>query len=163
MDRLKRENITVDLMPERLNVESVLETMLKTFGVRQRLRGARLLIPSARAANEPIRTGFERMGVYVEFVETFRLVLSAMPDEGAIDSLRDGQADTILFNSPATVSHLAAFLETDHLAPLFPAARIAAAGTGTYDAVRLHGLPVHLQIEDPSANAILSRLLAEKE
>lgn len=163
VDRLKRENITVDLMPERLNVESVLETMLKTFGVRQRLRGARLLIPSARAANEPIRTGFERMGVYVEFVETFRLVLSAMPDEGAIDSLRDGQADTILFNSPATVSHLAAFLETDHLAPLFPAARIAAAGTGTYDAVRLHGLPVHLQIEDPSANAILSRLLAEKE
>ncbi|MDX2034090.1 MAG: uroporphyrinogen-III synthase [Blastocatellia bacterium] len=162
-EKLKGENMTVDLMPERLSVESVLETMLKTFGVRQRLRGARLLIPCARAANEPIRKGFERMGVYVEIVETFRLVLSAMPDEGTIDALRDGQADTILFNSPATVAHLAAFLETDHLAPLFPAARIAAIGPGTYDAVRLHGLPVHLQIDDPSANAILARLLADNE
>ncbi|MFN0083891.1 MAG: hydroxymethylbilane synthase [Blastocatellia bacterium] len=162
-DKLKSENITVDLMPERLNVESVLEAMLKTFGVRQRLRGARLLIPSARAANTPVQKGFERMGVHVEIARTFRLVLPAIPEEGTIESLGDGQADTILFNSPSTVSHLAALLETDHLAPLFPAARIAAAGTGTCEAVRLHGLPVHLRIEDASTNSILFRLMSENE
>ncbi|MCI0661421.1 MAG: uroporphyrinogen-III synthase, partial [Acidobacteria bacterium] len=46
-EKLRNEKITVDLMPERFTAEALVEEFLKQYGVQQRLRGARMLLPAS--------------------------------------------------------------------------------------------------------------------
>jgi hydroxymethylbilane synthase len=160
-DKLKRENISVDLTPERFTAESLVEDFIKRYGVRQRLRGARMLLPASRTTRDVIRPALDKVGVYVEVVEAYQTVLPATSGVEVTKLIRNSNADYIIFTSPSTVANLAALLETDHLAPFLKNTRVACIGPVTSEAARLHGLDVHILPEEHTGQAIVLALVSD--
>ncbi len=160
-EKLKSENIPVDLRPERFTAEAVIEEFIKRYGVRQRLRGSRMLLPASRTTRDVIRPAMEKIGVYVEVVEAYQTVLPAATGEETTKLFRNANADYIIFTSPSTVANLAAILETDHLAPHLAKTRVACIGPATTEAARLHGLAVHIQPEEHTGQAIVTAIVAD--
>jgi uroporphyrinogen-III synthase len=160
-EKLKVENIIVDLMPEKFTAESLVETFIKTYGVRQRLRGSRMLLPASRTTRDVIRPALEKIGVYVEVVEAYQTVLPPASSTDVTELIQTANADYIIFTSPSTVAHLAALLETDHLAPHLANTRIACIGPVTSGAARLHGLDVHLQPDEHTGQAIVMAIVTD--
>jgi hydroxymethylbilane synthase len=160
-DKLKSENISVDLTPERFTAEAVVEEFIKRFGVRHRLRGSRMLLPASRTTRDVIRPALEKIGVYVEVVEAYQTVTPATNGVAVARVLRDAEADYIVFTSPSTVANLAAILETDQLTPQLANTRVACIGPVTAEAARLHGLTVHIQPEEHTGRAIVTAIVAD--
>lgn len=160
-EKLKTENIIVDLMPEKFTAESVVESFIKTYGVRQRLRGSRMLLPASRTTRDVIRPAMEKIGVYVEVVEAYQTVLPAASSAEVAGLIQSAEADYIIFTSPSTVSNLATLLETDHLGPHLPNTRIACIGPVTASAARMHGLNVHIQPEEHTGQAIVMAIVTD--
>jgi len=160
-EKLKNEQITVDLMPERFTAESLVEEFIKRFGVGQRLRGARMLLPASKTTRDVIRPAMEKIGVHVEVVEAYQTVLPSASSAEVMKLMREAQSDYIVFTSPSTVANLAAILETDHLAPLLARTRVACIGPVTAEAVGLHGLEVHIQPKEHTGEALVQALAAD--
>jgi hydroxymethylbilane synthase len=160
-EKLKGENITVDLTPERFTAEAVVEEFIKRFGLRQRLRGSRMLLPASRTTRDVIRPALEKIGVYVEVVEAYQTVLPATPGQEVMKIFSAANADYIIFTSPSTVANLAAILETDHLAPQLANTRVACIGPVTAETAQLHGLTVHIQPEEHTGQAIVKAIVAD--
>ena len=160
-EKLKSENISVDLMPERFTAEAVVEEFIKRFGVRQRLRGSRMLLPASRTTRDVIRPALEKIGVYVEVVEAYQTVAPATNGVAVAKLFRDAEADYIIFTSPSTVSNLAAILETDHLTHQLANTRVACIGPVTAEAARLHGLTVHIQPDEHTGRAIVAAIVTD--
>jgi len=160
-ERLERENIVVDLTPERFTAEALAEEFTERFGMRQRLYGSRMLLPASRTTRDVIRPAMEKIGVYVEVVEAYQTVTPAAKGENVARLLRDAEADYIVFTSPSTVANLAAILETDHLASHLANTRVSCIGPVTADAARSHGLTVHIQPEEHTGKAVVTAIVAD--
>ena len=160
-EKLKSENITVDVMPERFTAEALVEDFIKRFGVSQRLRGSRMLLPASKTTRDVIRPAMEKIGVYVEVVEAYQTVLPPSTGKEVLKLIREANADYIVFTSPSTVANLAAILETDHLTPLLANTRVACIGPVTTDSARSYGLEVHIQPKEHTAEAIVRALAAD--
>ncbi|MFN8002480.1 MAG: uroporphyrinogen-III synthase [Acidobacteriota bacterium] len=161
-ERLKREKISVDLRPERFTAEALLEEFIKRYGVRQRLRGARMLMPASAITRDVIRPALDKVGVYVEVVEAFQVVLPASAAEDTLQNLRATPMDYAVFTSPATVANLATLFESDHLMPLLPNARVVCVNAATAETARSFGLEVHLETEEATGQALLAALVADR-
>ncbi|MBO0722233.1 MAG: uroporphyrinogen-III synthase, partial [Blastocatellia bacterium] len=160
-EKLMAEQISVDLTPERFTAEALVEEFIKRFGVRQRLRGARMLLPASRTTRDVIRPALEKVGVYVEVVEAYQTILPATSSAEVTRLLRGANADFIIFTSPSTVTNLAALLETDHLGPHLTKTRVACIGPVTAETAQVHGLEVHIQPAVHTAEAIVRALVSE--
>ncbi|MGH9834717.1 MAG: uroporphyrinogen-III synthase [Blastocatellia bacterium] len=163
-EKLKGENIPVDLTPERFTAEAVVEEFIKRYGVRQRLRGSRMLLPASRTTRDVIRPALEKIGVYVEIVEAYQTVLPVLPATTSLEVTKlfgPSGADYIVFTSPSTVVNLAAILETDHLAPPLANTRVACIGPVTAETAQLHGLTIHIQPEEHTGQAIVKAIVAD--
>lgn len=157
-EKLKSENIQVDVMPERFTAESLVEEFIKRFGVGHRLRGSRMLLPAAKVTRDVIRPAMEKIGVEIEVVEAYQTVLPAMTAAQAMQLIGEANADYIIFTSPSTVANLATILETDHLTPHLRKARVACIGPVTAEAARLHGLVVNIQPKEHTGEAVVRAL-----
>jgi uroporphyrinogen-III synthase len=160
-EKLRSEQIAVDMMPERFTAESLVEDFIKRFGVGQRLRGARMLLPASKTTRDVIRPAMEKIGVYVQVVEAYQTVLPQASSAEVIKLLREAKSDYIVFTSPSTVANLAAILETDHLAPLLARARVVCIGPVTAEAAGQYGLEVHIQPKEHTGEAIVRALAAD--
>lgn len=157
-ETLKAENIPVDVMPDRFTAEALVEDFIKRFGVGQRLRGSKMLLPASNITLDMIRPAMEKIGVYVEVVEAYQTVLPASASNEVRKLIQEASADYIIFTSPSTVANLAAILETDHLTPYLANARIACIGPVTAEAAELHGLQVDIQPQEHTAEAVVRAL-----
>jgi uroporphyrinogen III methyltransferase/synthase len=160
-EKLERENIAVDLTPERFTAEALAEEFSKHFGMRHRLYGTRMLLPASRTTRDVIRPAMEKIGVYVEVVEAYQTVTPAAKGENVARLLRDAEADYIVFTSPSTVDNLAAILETDHLATHLAVTRVSCIGPVTAEAARSHGLTVHIQPEEHTGKAVVTAIVTD--
>jgi hydroxymethylbilane synthase len=160
-EKLMEEQISVDLTPERFTADALVEEFIKRFGIRQRLRGARMLLPASRTTRDVIRPALEKVGVYVEVVEAYQTVMPATSGAEVTQLICEANADFIIFTSPSTVTNLAALLETDHLAPYLAKTRVACIGPVTAEAARLYGLEVHIQPDEHTSEAIVRALVAD--
>jgi hydroxymethylbilane synthase len=160
-EKLFEEQISVDLTPERFTADALVEEFIKRFGIRQRLRGARMLLPASRTTRDVIRPALEKVGVYVEVVEAYQTVLPATSGAEVTQLICEANADFIIFTSPSTVTNLAALLETDHLAPYLAKTRVACIGPVTAEAAQMYGLEVHIQPDEHTSEAIVRALVAD--
>ncbi len=160
-ERLKAENITVDVTPELFTAEALVEDFIKRFGVGQRLRGARMLLPASKTTRDVIRPAMEKIGVQVEVVEAYQTVLPASSVREVTALILEAAADYIIFTSPSTVANLAAILETDHLTPHLANCRVACIGPVTAETAELHGLEVHIQPKEHTGEAVIRALAAD--
>jgi uroporphyrinogen III methyltransferase/synthase len=161
-ERLRGEGLRVDLTPARFTAESLVETFLKRYGVGQKLRGTRMLLPASHATRDVVRPALGKLGVEVEVVEAYQTVVPAAKSAEVVRMIQAAPADYIIFTSPSTVANLATLMETDDLASHLASARVACIGPVTAEAARLHGLTVHIQPEEHTAQAIV-RALVEDE
>jgi hydroxymethylbilane synthase len=160
-ERLERENVVVDLTPERFTAEDLAREFAERFGLHQRLYGSRMLLPASRTTRDVIRPAMATVGVYVEVVEAYQTVTPAAKGENVARLLRDAEADYIVFTSPSTVANLAAILETDHLASHLANTRVSCIGPVTAEAARSHGLTVHIQPEEHTGKAVVTAIVAD--
>jgi uroporphyrinogen III methyltransferase/synthase len=159
-EKLERENLAVDLTPERFTAEALIQEFTARY-THQRIYGSRMLLPASRTTRDVIRPAMEKIGVYVEIVEAYQTVTPAANGENVARLFRDARADYIVFTSPSTVDNLAAILETDHLAPHLGATRVACIGPVTAEAARSHGLTVHIQPEEHTGPAIVTAIVSD--
>src|SRR5262245_2285860 len=159
-EKLRTEKISVDLMPERFTAEALVEEFLKQYGVRQRLRGARMLLPASQTTRDVIRPALAKVGVQVDVVEAYQTIMPPLSGTEINLLIRDSNADYIIFTSPSTVANLSALLETDNLSAFLANTRIACIGPITAEAARSHGLEVHIQPDEHTGKAIVPALVA---
>lgn len=157
-ETLTAQNIPVHVMPERFTAEALVEDFIKRYGVGQRLRGSKMLLPASNITLDVIRPAMEKIGVYVEIVEAYQTVLPASSGREMMKLIQEANADYIVFTSPSTVGNLAAILETDHLTPHLANTRVACIGPRTAEAAELHGLEVHIQPKEHTAEAVVRAL-----
>jgi hydroxymethylbilane synthase len=160
-ERLKEERVRIDLMPERFTAEALVEAFIKRYGVGQRLRGARMLLPAARPTRDVVRPALARVGVDVDVVEAYQNVVPETTSQAVQTLINAARADYVIFTSPSTVQNLALLLETDNLAAPLKHTRVACIGPVTAEAAERCGLKVHIQPAEHTARAIVQALVAD--
>lgn len=160
-ERLKEERVAVDLVPSRFTAEALVEAFIKKFGVGQRLRGTRMLLPAARTTRDVVRPALEKIGVTVEVVEAYQNVVPETASAAVQAVINSAHADYVIFTSPSTVNNLALLLETDNLTAPLKRTRVACIGPVTADAAERCGLKVHIQPAEHTAHAIVQALVSD--
>ncbi len=160
-EKLQEERLQVDLMPQRFTAENLASAFIRKFGVGQRMRGSRMLLPAAKATRDVIRPALEKLGVTVDVVETYQNVLPDVSNEEIISLISQRPADYVIFTSPSTVNNLAVLLDSDQLSTHLPDTRVACIGPVTAKAAEQCGLTVHLLPQEHTAPAIVELLIKD--
>ncbi len=161
-EKLARESLPVDLMPERFTADALVEEFLKKFGVGQRLRGSRMLMPASSISRDTIRANLAKIGVNVDVVEAYQTVLPSTSQEDIVAKLSFPPADYIVFTSPSTVANLATILDTDNLATFLHQTAVACIGPVTAEAAAEYGLHVKIQPDKHSSQGIIKEILKDR-
>lgn len=154
---LATHNIAVSLMPGVAQQEALLHVLL---GVLR--RSDKVWIPRAQDAREVLVEGLRAEGVSVAITPVYRTV---MPKDGlgaALDELRAGRVDWMLFTSTSTVRHFFELLDNETLATLenrWP--QVACIGAVTAKAAEAYGLPVTVVPVRQDLNGMIDALVAK--
>lgn len=159
-ERLLSEGLPVDLMPVKFTADSLVEALIKRYGVTQRLRGSRMLLPASKITRDVLRPAMSKFDVVVDVVEAYQTVLPANSDE-IPRMLSLTQANYIIFTSPSTISNLALLLETDQPGGWLSQTRVACIGPVTAEKAREYGLHVHIQPEEHTSKGIVDALVTD--
>ncbi len=162
-DKLQEERLQVDLMPQKFTAENLASAFIRKFGVGQRIRGTRMLLPAAKTTRDVIRPSLEKLGVTVDVVETYQNVLPDVSTEEVISLIGQQPADYVIFTSPSTVNNLAVLLDSDQLTAHLPNTRVACIGPVTAKAAEQCGLTVHLLPQQHTAPAIVELLIQDSD
>ncbi len=134
-ERLRRNFIAPDLVPETFTTEALAEA-IRAAG---ELSGRRLLLARTDIAGAGLPEALRSAGADVEDVAFYRTGRpDSLPQEAAA-ALRDGRVDWVTFASPSAVDNFAALLGPE-ATDLLAGAKLAAIGPVTAEAVRARGL-----------------------
>jgi hydroxymethylbilane synthase len=162
-ERLQEERLQVDLMPQRFTAENLASAFIRKFGVGQRLRGMRMLLPAAKTTRDVIRPSLEKVGVTVDVVEAYQNVLPNVSNEEIVSLISQQPAHYVIFTSPSTVNNLAVLLDSDQLSSHLLHTRVACIGPVTAKAAEQCGLTVHLLPEEHTTPAIVEMLIKDSQ
>lgn len=162
-EKLKEERLQVDLMPDKFTAETLVSAFIRKFGVGQRIRGTRMLLPAAKATRDVIRPSLTKLGVEVDVVEAYQNVLPDVSNQEVLSVIYQAQANYVIFTSPSTVNNLAVLLDSDQLASQLPNTRVACIGPVTAKAAEQCGLTVHLLPEEHTVPAIVEMILQDAQ
>ncbi len=160
-DKLQEERLQVDLMPQKFTAENLASAFIRKFGVGQRIRGTRMLLPAAKTTRDVIRPSLEKLGVTVDVVETYQNVLPDVSTEEIVALISQQSAHYVIFTSPSTVNNLAVLLDSDQLTTHLPHTRVACIGPVTAKAAEQCGLTVHLLPQEHTTPAIVELLIKD--
>ena len=162
-EKLMEERLQVDLLPQKFTAENLASAFIRKFGVGQRMRGTRMLLPAAKTTRDVIRPSLEKIGVTVDVIETYQNVLPDVSNEEVVSLISQQPADYVIFTSPSTVNNLAVLLDSDQLCTLLPTTRVACIGPVTAKAAEQCGLTVHLLPEEHTTTAIVNLLIKDSQ
>ncbi len=151
-ERLRRNFIEPDFIPDEFVAESVLDGLLANG-----IEGARVLIPRAEIARTTLPDGLREDGAIVDVVPVYRTI-PGTPDPLVIDRINAGEIDVITFTSSSTVTNLIDMLDGD--ATRLGAAEIACIGPITAATAREHGLDVSIVADEYSIPGLIDALCA---
>ena len=114
-----------------------------------KLAAERVLIPRSDRADDELPAALKAAGADVTAVVAYSTVGPESLDDGALASLRRGEADAVMFFSPSAVEEFAKALGTEGLRGLRDRVAFAAIGPTTAAAIGRAGIPV--AVESPSA------------
>ncbi|QQS48453.1 MAG: hydroxymethylbilane synthase [Acidobacteriota bacterium] len=161
--RLALEKISVHLTPERFTAEALVEEFIRKFGIGQRLRGSRMLLPASNIARDGLRPALAGIGVEVDVVEAYRTVMPETSTDEAVAMLSAPPADYIVFTSPSTISNLATILETEDLSRLLEQTAVACIGPVTAETASEYGLSVKIMPEEHTSRGIIEAILRDRQ
>ncbi len=158
-EKLTEERLQVDLLPNKFTAESLVSAFIKKFGVGQRLRGTRMLLPAAKATRDVIRPTLEKLGVEVDVVEAYQNTLPEFSVTEVQELITKDKVDYAIFTSPSTITNLSLLLDSENLAAFLTKTKIACIGPVTAQAAQRCGLSVHLQPQEHTAPAIVDEIV----
>ncbi|HEX4950374.1 MAG TPA: uroporphyrinogen-III synthase [Blastocatellia bacterium] len=162
-EKLQEERLVVDLMPQKFTAENLVSAFIRKFGVGQRIRGTRMLLPAAKTTRDVIRPSLEKLDISVDVVEAYQNVLPQVSSEEIVSLINQQPADYVIFTSPSTVNNLAVLLDSDQLSTHLPNTRVACIGPVTAKAAEQCGLTVHILPTEHTAPAIVELLVKDSQ
>lgn len=142
-DRLAREGLNSDILPDSYRAESVATAFAK-----EKMAGKRVLLPRAEEARPVLPRELQRMGAEVEEVTTYVTRQDRTNVETLITGLMEGNVDVVTFTSSSTVKNFKAFLPSNEdLNVLMEGVLVASIGPITSDTARGLGFDVHIEAE----------------
>jgi hydroxymethylbilane synthase len=157
-EKLAQAGLQCDLVLDRFTAECLAEAVLKRFGVRERLRGASMLLIASQLLREELRPALDKFGMYVEAVEAYRMALPESGSAEIVTELRTAAFHYVIFNGESSVENLAAVIEPHTLPVYLGTARVLCSNESARDTALSHGLKVHLQPAEANVNALVKML-----
>jgi uroporphyrinogen III methyltransferase/synthase len=124
----------------------------------ERLRGQSVFLPRSDRANPDLPSLLRNFGAEVTEAIAYRTVTPVNLDQGKIESIKNGQADAILFFSPTAVEHFAAIVGDQALQDLQDRLAITAVGPITATALNQAGVEHLIVAEDTTSDAVIAAL-----
>ncbi|HTV57429.1 MAG TPA: hydroxymethylbilane synthase [Verrucomicrobiae bacterium] len=118
------------------------------------VRGKTIFLPHSNLGGEPLARALREAGAIVTSAEAYATVPPERVSPKALDEIRNGQADVILFASPSAFRNFAAQFEKAELANLSRRALFAAIGPTTRKAMDELGIDVAIEAADPSSESM---------
>ena len=153
--RCHAHGITPDYVPDEHRAEGVIDG----FAERGVGEGSRVLIPRALEAREILPDTLREAGARVDVAPVYRTVRGP-GDPAVLERLAAGSVDVLTFTSPSTFKNFLALTEDIDLARLWDRAAVASIGPVTSEAVRAHGLPVHIEAAEYTAARLVDAIVA---
>jgi hydroxymethylbilane synthase len=157
-EKLLAAGIQADLSLERFTAECLAEAVLKRYGVRERLRGATMLLLASQSMRAELRPALDKFGVYVEAVEAYRLALPETGSAEIVAELRAAEFDYVIFNGEASVENLASVLEPLMLPDFLAPTRVLCTNEAACAAAVAYGLSVDLQPSETGVGGLIRAL-----
>lgn len=156
--KLEQAGLQCDLVLERFTAECLAEAVLKRFGVRERLRGASMLLITSQMLRDELRPVLNKFDIYVEAVEAYRMALPESGSAEIVAELRTSAFDYVIFNGESSVENLAAVIEPLTLPVFLGAARVLCSNEAARDTAQAHGLNVQLQPAEANVMSLVKAL-----
>ncbi len=153
--RCHAHGITPDYVPDEHRAEGIIEGFCER-GVGEE---SRILIPRALEAREILPETLRERGARVDVAPVYRTVRGP-GDPAVLERLAEGSVDVLTFTSPSTFTNFLALAEGTDLVRLWERAAIASIGPVTSDAVRAHGLTVHIEAAEYTAARLVDAIVA---
>jgi len=122
------------------------------------LLGCHIFLPRSDRAHPDLPQALRRLGVEVTEVVAYRTVRPGDPDPSVLAQLSEGEADAVLFFSPAAVQHLKELLGEPRFRALQEKAIFTAIGPVTARALRDAGVERIVSAADTTISAVVSAL-----
>lgn len=142
-DRLAKEGLNSDIVPESYRAESVADAFAK-----ENMAGQRVLLPRAAEARPVLPLELHKMGAKVDEPTAYVTRQDRTNAETLITQLMEGTIDLVTFTSSSTVKNFKALLPSDKdLKALMKGVLVASIGPITSDTAREMGFEVHIEAE----------------
>jgi uroporphyrinogen-III synthase len=158
---IEKRGLRVDLVPEEYVAESVVKSL------RNRVRGARVLLARARVARDVIPRKLRQLGAQVDVVEAYETVLpeSSRQRLSSVLGVSDQRPTVITFTSSSTVRNFLALLDArgrgrPRHTSLLDGIQLASIGPVTSATMKQLGLPVHIQATQYTIPGLVQAIVA---
>ena len=148
-EAVKSLHLKADIVPPQFVAESLIEE-LSAF----EMAGQRVLIPRAAVARDVLPDALRKRGAVVDVVEAYRSQVPADSAHRAAE-IFVRPADWITFSSSSTVKNLLAIATREQIG----SAKFASIGPITSQTLRMHGLPVAVEAEPHTMEALVAAIL----
>lgn len=132
----ERQNITINICPERFSAEGLLAE-LSNYDI----KGKRVLIPSSEIARDQLADGLRNMGAIVSKIPVYRVTLPPEPViRGACRELKEKIPDLYIFASPSAYRNFLEIMRISEVKEFFKNSKISAIGPVTKKEIENSGI-----------------------
>jgi uroporphyrinogen-III synthase len=119
-----------------------------------RIAKSSVLLPRSDRRNEAVPLALREMGASVTEVIAYRTTLPDHIDEAAVERIRRGAVDVVMFASPSAVQNFVATVGGDDVAKIAKRVHFAVIGPTTAQSLRDANLPVAIEAAESSAHGL---------
>ena len=123
------------------------------------IKDKRILLPRSDRAREELPRAIRERGAMATEVIVYKTLSPDLVEKSAIDAVREGSVDVIVFFSPSAFHYLLDVVDVTQLRSLAGKLRFAAIGPVTARAIREVGFPVDIVAQDATTAALVEALV----
>ena len=148
--RIKDLHLAVDLQPEKFIAEAIIDGLVKLGSV----ENLKILVVRALGAREILPKRLAELGAIVDEAIAYRTAPETADTSGALERIREEEADLITFTSSSTVENFLALK-----LPWPSKMKTASIGPVTSETMRKHGLSVDIEASRYDVEGLVAAVL----
>ena len=157
LQRLEASRVHVDIIPESLSTQSLLDAVENYIAGRGALHGLNFLVPGAGVSHTCLPGRLEDAGARADLVTTYQTC--STNDSYRISALlRGGAIDCVIFTNASEVLELAQLFDVNELGELLREVIVVCADQETTQCAAGFGLPANITVEALEALALANAI-----
>jgi uroporphyrinogen III methyltransferase/synthase len=152
--RMRHFGLNTDIMPQNYRAESVVEAFSK-----QKIQGAKVLLPRAKEARPVLPLELERMGANVDAVTVYKTIQNSEGSQELIEQLHSGRIDMVTFTSSSTARNFKALLPDESSDKLMAPVTIASIGPITAETAEALGLKADIVANEYTIDGLCNAIV----